>query len=216
MPVWIDPWTARTSVKNRGRASVDRIEQIKNVEIDVFQPYFYNQQKPSLDSISIASPIDRSTIITPSPSKAKPMQVRSASPRYYNQREEKNYPMISTPRLSSRAAGAAQPSYMAATESAKARIRSQSAPRNRPSTPEREKAGPAKKRLFFQPPDSNNVCDRVDHKLMMSPRCSEKSIYGGHFGMEQGSNIFSACTDSNDDDDEISPPSLSDFRRWFR
>ncbi|KAL2536312.1 IQ-domain 18 [Forsythia ovata] len=53
----------------------------------------------------------------------------------------------------------AMPNYMAATESAKSRIRSQSAPRQRPSTPERERMG-AKKRLSFPvpvPPDPYNL-----------------------------------------------------------
>ncbi|KAK9145796.1 hypothetical protein Sjap_005699 [Stephania japonica] len=154
---------------------------------------------------------------TPSPAKARPLQVRSASPRFT--REERTYPAANTPSVASyyynnsayRGAqcngSAALPNYMAATESAKARVRSQSAPRQRPSTPERERAGSVKKRLSFPVPDPYG-----SGMSLRSP--SFKSAHGGHLGMEQQSNYSSCCTDSLGG--EVSPSSTSDLRRWLR
>uniref|UniRef100_A0A0V0H2A9 Putative ovule protein n=2 Tax=Solanum TaxID=4107 RepID=A0A0V0H2A9_SOLCH len=101
---------------------------------------------------------------------------------------------------------------MAATESALSRIRSQSAPRQRPSTPERDRAGSAKKRLSFPVPDRyGNVPSGYGHSLR-SP--SFKSLSGVHFGYEQQSNYSSCYTESLGG--EISPSSTSDLRRYFR
>ncbi|KAK9122286.1 hypothetical protein Syun_019903 [Stephania yunnanensis] len=154
---------------------------------------------------------------TPSPAKASPLQIRSASPRFA--REERTYPTTAnTPSVASYYynngayrggqcnGSAALPNYMAATESAKARVRSQSAPRQRPSTPERERAGSVKKRLSFPVPDPYG-----GGMSLRSP--SFKSAYGGHLGMEQQSNYSSCCTDSLGG--EVSP-STSDLRRWLR
>ena len=151
--------------------SCDHIDPIKTVEIDTSRPYSYSaphsqksnrqyhyqQQRPS--SFFDASPLHKANnslpirSITPSPSKAKPLQMYSASPRYL--KEEKSHASPHRPnsgsynqRMSGNAgAAAAVPNYMAApaTASAKARFRSQSAPKQRPSTPERVKAGSAKK-----------------------------------------------------------------------
>ncbi|KAF2299495.1 hypothetical protein GH714_032248 [Hevea brasiliensis] len=107
------------------------------------------------------------------------------------------------------------PSYMAATASAKARFRSQSAPRQRPSTPEREKVGSAsaaKKRLSFPVPDpvtSNNV---VGYSIR-SPSY-RGNVHEAYLGMEQRCNMSSCCTDSIGD--EVSPPSTNDLSRWLR
>ncbi|KAK9093799.1 hypothetical protein Scep_025268 [Stephania cephalantha] len=153
---------------------------------------------------------------TPSPAKARPLQVRSASPRFA--REERTYPTANTPSVASYYynngayrggqcnGSAALPNYMAATESAKARVRSQSAPRQRPSTPEGERAGSVKKRLSFPVPDPYG-----GGMSLRSP--SFKSAHGGHLGMEQQSNYSSCCTDSLGG--EVSP-STSDLRRWLR
>uniref|UniRef100_A0A5B7C4Q6 DUF4005 domain-containing protein n=1 Tax=Davidia involucrata TaxID=16924 RepID=A0A5B7C4Q6_DAVIN len=226
---WLDQWTT-------GRTSCDQRDPIKTVEIDTSQPYSYSapnfrrsqnqhyhhqQQKPS--SHSVASPLYRAhhnfTMQLPntpaSPSKPKPIRVHSASPRCL--REERNYPTAQTPNLGStychgmgvsgnNGAGA-MPNYMAATASAKARVRSQSAPRQRPLTPEREKMGSARKRLSFPVPDPYN--GTFDHDLRSPPCC--KTIQGGHFGVEQRPNMSSCCIDSLGD--EISPPSTSDLRR---
>ncbi|XP_059667304.1 protein IQ-DOMAIN 18-like [Cornus florida] len=239
----LDQWTTRRQWERTGRASCDERDPIKTVEIDVSQPYSYSDinfqrsqnqhhhyqhQKPN--SNSVASPLHRAhnnfshhSPNTPKLSKIRPIQVHSASPRCL--REERNYRMAQTPNLGSTychgmGAGrdngaAAVPSYMAATASAKARIRSQSAPKQRPLTPEREKMGSAKKRLSFPVPDPYNSVgnngETFDHNLR-SPSC--KGIQGGKFGMEQRSNMSSCYTDSLGD--EISPPSSSDLRRWLR
>lgn len=155
--------------------------------------------------------------VTPSPSKStRPIQVRSASPRHDKKsqtpslRPNNNYSSYQPNRLTSSAA--AIPNYMAATESALARIRSQSAPRQRPSTPERDRAGSAKKRLSFPVPDRyGNVPSAYGHNLR-SP--SFKSLSGVHFGYEQQSNYSSCYTESIGG--EISPSSTSDFRRYLR
>lgn len=186
---------------------------------------------------SIASPVHRThqngsihqSPATPSPVKSRPIQVRSASPRCV--REDRTYHTSQTPSLRSnyhytgnlyqngRAGtsnvGATLPNYMAATESAKARIRSQSAPRQRSSTPERDRAGSAaKKRLSFPAPDPYNVgagYGNYGHSLR-SP--SFKSVGASHFGLEHHSNYSSCCTESLGG--EISPSSTGELRRWLR
>ncbi|KAK1369873.1 Protein IQ-DOMAIN 14 [Heracleum sosnowskyi] len=197
-----------------------------------YQQQQQQQQRPS-------SPLHRAQInlqhqspVTPSPSRTRPpLQVRSASPRFV--REERSYQASQTPSLRSNyyyngglqqptrgstsgAGGVAIPNYMAATESAKARIRSQSAPKQRPSTPDRERASSvAKKRLSYPVPDPYNLGSRYGggygHSLK-SP--SFKSISGVNFGMEQQSNYSSCCTESLGG--EISPSSTTDLRRWLR
>ncbi|KAJ7951372.1 Protein IQ-DOMAIN like [Quillaja saponaria] len=247
-PKWLDRWMATKPWENRGRASTDQRDPIKTVEIDTSQPYSYlapslrkshpnyqyqPQQRPH-------SPLHRArqngslhqSPITPSPSKSRSIQVRSASPRCG--REDRSYSTSQTPSLRSnyhytgnlyqkgRIVGtsnggncnATLPNYMAATESAKARIRSQSAPRQRPSTPERDRVGSAKKRLSFPAPDPYGVgmsYGNYGHNLR-SP--SFKSVNGSQFGLEQQSNFSSCYTESLGG--EISPSSTGDLRRLLR
>ncbi|KAL5831437.1 hypothetical protein ACOSQ4_016791 [Xanthoceras sorbifolium] len=188
-------------------------------------------------STNIASPLylNQSPATTPSPCRTKPIQVRSASPRCLQ--EERSYYSAAahTPaRLSSSttccvtnggvssggAATSRLPNYMAATESAKARARSQSAPRQRPpSTPQREQSRSlVKKRLSYPAPDDQlhdsgvlgNGCTTGSSSRNLRST-SFKSINGGYFGggMEQLSNYSSCYTESFGG--EVSP-SLSGSR----
>lgn len=257
-PKWLDRWMAtKPQDSSRGRSSTDQRDTIKTVEIDTSQPYSYlasnyrrsnqNQQQQRPNSHTMASPLHRSnhnnvpchqSPVTPSPSKTRPLQIRSASPRC--QREDRSYnnapqtPSLRSnyhysgglaqnfrttcPTTTSGVNGGALPNYMAATESAKARVRSQSAPRQRPSTPERERIGSAKKRLSYPvPPDSYSVGTGHGgyghHQHLRSP--SFKSVSGAHLGIiEQQSNYSSCYTESLGG--EISPSSTGDLRRWLR
>ncbi|KAM1019613.1 hypothetical protein ACFX13_041687 [Malus domestica] len=199
------------------------------------------KQRPSSplhrDRAYQSQPFHHHSPITPSPSKTRPVLVRSASPRCV--REDRSSNASQTPSLrsnyvytgavhqqhSSRAgstsnssianSGAALPNYMAATESAKARIRSQSAPRQRLSTPDRERAaGSAKKRLSFPAPDPYGLAMGYGGYGYSLRSPSFKSVSASHFGVEQQSNYSSCCTESHGG--EISPSSTSDLRRWLR
>ncbi|XVF22294.1 hypothetical protein REPUB_Repub12eG0160700 [Reevesia pubescens] len=247
-PKWLDRWMPAKLLDNRGRASTDQRDPVKTVEMDTnSRPYSYltpnyrrtnsNQfhqhqpqnQRPSspLHRAQQNAPIHHSPI-TPSQSKTRPIQVRSASPRCL--REDRSSVSSQTPSLRSNyyytgrigthnSSGSGNnaamlPNYMAATESAKARIRPQSAPRQRPSTPERDRIGAARKRLSFPVPEPYGVgmgYGGYGHNLR-SP--SFKSVSGSHFGLEQQSNYSSCCTESLGG--EISPSSTSDLRRWLR
>lgn len=168
------------------RASFDQPrDPIRTVEVDTAQSYSNSapsfrrlqnqycqdqQQKLCSYAAPVPSPLHRmhqnhtihSSPCTP-PCKIKPILVHSVSPQCT--REERNHPTPETPNsLSSyfhRASVStvtktptSQPNYMSATASAKAR--SQSAPRQRPLTPDREKNPSAKKRLSFPVPDTCN------------------------------------------------------------
>uniref|UniRef100_A0A7N0RG95 DUF4005 domain-containing protein n=1 Tax=Kalanchoe fedtschenkoi TaxID=63787 RepID=A0A7N0RG95_KALFE len=154
---------------------------------------------------------------TPSMPKIRPLQVRSASPRYF--KEGKSYSTTHTPTFGS-AYGlnasdvATQPNYMTATESAKAKARSQSAPRTRPSTPERESSsGLVKKRLSYHLARASATSGCYGSSLdLTSP--SIKSFRDFRYGLEQQSNVSSYNTDSLAE--EISPYSATDLGRWLR
>ncbi|VVA89688.1 unnamed protein product [Arabis nemorensis] len=230
------PWDKRAS----SRASVDQSVPVKTVEIDTSQPYSRTRtgspcrsQRPNSPSRPSHHYQSRNNFsATPSPAKSRPIHVRSASPRCQrdprDDRDRASYSYTSnTPSLRSNYSFTARsgcsisttminnatllPNYMANTESAKARIRSHSAPRQRPSTPDRDRAGSVKKRLSFPvPPPPENE----DNNSLRSP--SFKSVAGSHIGglLEQQSNYSSCCTESIGV--EISPASTSDFRHWLR
>ncbi|XP_071703683.1 protein IQ-DOMAIN 17-like [Rutidosis leptorrhynchoides] len=239
---WLDKWIEAKQWEHQrnSRVSFDRRDSIKTVEIDSSRPsraYTSVYKTPYNGSHYVPnSPNRRSSYspsvvhqpITPSPIRTRPLQIRSASPRCL--KEERNYlngniqslrstPRASMCRYSTCANDMGVPNYMAATESAKARIRSHSTPRqrpSRPSTPEREHVGSAKKRLAYPVPDrvqdqcgcdTYNGHDHCDYGR--SP--SFKSVQVGHVGMGQPWYYADSTIGG-----EFSPCSTTDLRRWLR
>ncbi|KAI0489085.1 hypothetical protein KFK09_028926 [Dendrobium nobile] len=189
--IWLDRFMAsRTSFDNRsrsrGRASTDDRNAIKTLEIDTAPPCSYAtpRRQTHYDHHHFSTPLYRSPA-THSPSKAPPLQEWSSSLAAH-----------------SSAKGRAMPNYMVATESAKARLRSLSSPRQRPATPGRERAASAKKQLSFPAPETYSV---------RSP--SIKSAMG-RLVSELRSNVSSSCAESFGG--ETSPSSTTDLRRWLR
>ncbi|XP_062195102.1 protein IQ-DOMAIN 17-like [Phragmites australis] len=236
-PRWAERWMAsrasfdtnRSSIRGAaaaaaapGRASMDHREPVKTLEIDTARPFSYSTRRPQGPS---SSPMHRAhshhhyqhSPVTPSPGKARPpIQVRSASPRVERGSGGGSY----TPSLHSQrhASSAAVPNYMAATESAKARVRSQSAPRQRAATPERDRPafGPgcggagAKKRLSFPVP-----LDPYGGGYAQSLRSPSFKSAAGRFSSEQRSTVSSSCAESLGGD-VVSPSSTTDLRQWLR
>ncbi|XP_065871923.1 protein IQ-DOMAIN 18-like [Euphorbia lathyris] len=176
--------------KPRWMMNSKRSDPIKIVEMDTSsQPYYHDfltprnrksnllyqyHQRPS--NYSAASPFPNN--FTPAESPATPLLV--------------DQPYSASPRCSTHdVLSSSTPNYMASTASAKARFRSQSAPRQRPNaTPERErekKGSSAKKRLFF--PETSNGYTGNEHRS-----CCTESIIG----------------------DDISHPATNDLSRWLR
>ncbi|XP_010456163.1 PREDICTED: protein IQ-DOMAIN 1-like [Camelina sativa] len=231
------PWDKRTSTDQR--APVYKTVEIDTSQPYLTRGNSRTGASPSRSNQRPSSPSRTShhyqqqhnfSSATPSPAKSRPIQIRSASPRIQrDDRSAYNY-TSNTPSLRSNysftarsgysvctatttnTTNAALPNYMAITESAKARIRSQSAPRQRPSTPEKDRFGSARKRLSFPVPP---LPHQIDGQSLRSP--SFKSIGGSQLGaLEQQSNYSSCCTESLGGGGEISPASTSDYRRWLR
>lgn len=201
------------------RASTDQRDGFKTVEVDTSQPYSHltpNHLKRSSYQHNHHHDHHRATPLTPSPSKTRPIQIRSASPHYNNQSQtpslSSNYSFNSMlhqhPRGASSTSGRPMPNYMAATESTKARVRSQSTPKQRPSTPERDgRFALAKKRLFFPVLDPH--CGNVyNQQNVRSPSFSSVN--------EHQSNYYSPYYTESIAGGEVSPCSTTDLRRWLK
>lgn len=220
--LWLDRWMeakqwhSSPSPSRRGRASTDHRDSFKTVEVDTFRrssTSAAHHQRP-FSPLHGRAHHQQPPPVTPSPTRVKPIQARSASPRCIG--EDRSYTSndTQTPSLRSNYSytpsnrGAAVPNYMATTESAKARIRSQSAPRQRSSTPEGDRGGSGpgpKKRLSFPIPDP---CSGMGYGGYSVRSPSFKSV------MEQQSMYSSCCMESIEG--EISPSSTTDLRRWIR
>lgn len=201
---------------------------MKTVHMDTFQPYaapglhrsqqqWYQYQLPihcmTQNRIPTHSPR------TPASARIKHINVNSASPRL--QKEEMNHLKAQTPNLGSLyyhgIHAYSAPNYMAATASAKARVRSLSASKNRSETLEADKRGTVKKRLLFPVHDGNPYSegnsideDRARNLSITRP----PSQYGMQSFTDPKTNISSCCTDSNGE--EMSPPSINNLRIWSR
>ncbi|XP_056159574.1 protein IQ-DOMAIN 18-like isoform X2 [Syzygium oleosum] len=158
----------RITGSDQSRISCDQGDTIKTIEVDT------SGHRPA--SLSYQYPIK---------SRHHTQVVLSSSPRLirYHQNHQESpqapgYGSSPEPRLSGSSAGL-KPNYMAATASAKSRVRSQSAPRQSIPTPVRERTGSARKRLSFPLPDPFGKMDGEFHHRLKSPS-NERGALGSN------------------------------------
>lgn len=226
---WLDRWMARASTDHRDAAvKTVEVEPYSTTSSLPPPPNHMRRSSYQYQRNSSASPLHKEipqhhyySPVTPSSSSSKttssrpiPIQLRSASPHYETVSYQSQTPSLRSnysfkhqhqhPRGGSTSGGGIMPNYMAATESAKARVRSQSAPRQRPSTPERDRS--AKKRLSFPVPDSYSA----NGQNLRSPSfTSVNQAYA--YMVDQQSNYTDSIAGG-----EVSPCSTTDLRRWLR
>ncbi|KAA8525084.1 hypothetical protein F0562_007052 [Nyssa sinensis] len=219
---WLGQWMATKQWESSRRASTDRRETIKTVEIDTSRPYCYSspnfrklqsqtQPQRQASTLSVASPCQRASYMhqlppTPSPCKTKPLQYSAV------------------PIAVSAAMALVQVGVVALLEC--------------PTTcllPSLQKLGPGHKvhQDRGRPPQRGKEVGQqrnASHTLAPEPYSSVsigrnsysqslrspsfKSVQAGHVGMERQSNVSSCYTDSIGG--EISPCSTTDLRRWLR
>lgn len=201
---------------------------MKTVHIDTSKPYaspsllrsqqqWYQSRLPS--NYMEQNRIPPYSPRTPVSARVQHIQVNSASPRL--QREEINHLKTKTPNLGSVNYHGNQaysaPNYMAATASAKARVRSLSVPKHRFETPEGDKRGTVKKQLLFPVHEPSPYCEAnsTDEEQAPNLRITRPP---SQYGMKSFTrlNISSCCTDSNGEEMSMSPPSINNLRIWSR
>lgn len=216
-PRWVDRWTPRKhqfpDFIKRGRFSCDQLptrpsEPIKTVEIDTI-----STTPARCSHKSIPTHHNTNNITTPTPLKIRTIHLHphSASPRCLRDESRSSCVDARTPVRHQN-----PPNYMAATASAMARLRSQSAPRQRPLTPEREKISSAKKRLSF--PVNDGGCS--DGGGVRRPGSKNINVdCSGLVGRRSSMSCYTESVDDDDDDEEEVYYHLSsnDYpRRWLR
>ncbi|KAL7106815.1 hypothetical protein ACP275_06G016300 [Erythranthe tilingii] len=167
-----------TGVVRKDRNLCVRTDPIKTVEIDTSSPCLYTSPR------------------TPSSPKIESIKVHSCSPRHRTR--ETNYQTAETPTsrsiylhrmsMSESSCSLPQPSYMAATASAIARVRSLSTPRQRPNlSPRRgdQTGSSAKKRLSFPVPEHAHI--NADDKPNI--QTYKKGFRSDQFGQGQRANV---------------------------
>lgn len=219
---WLSDWLESKDYNtNHSRLLTHRVEAIKNVDMESIQPHliqphlstptsFQRSRQHRRHSLHVASPgLNNMHPMTPSLRDMRPLQVHSASPRC--NKAFRSHSATNTPSLR---LSTTTPNYMAATESAKARARTQSTPRQRHSTSDREaRGGSVKKRLSFPIPEMQypgNIYTGFSQNLR-SP--SFRSIQEGMYCRVERGTTCSSYTDITGG--EISPASTSHLRRWL-
>ncbi|KAL6533379.1 Protein of unknown function (DUF4005) [Orobanche minor] len=137
--------TIHPTARNDRILCINQRDPIKTVEIDTSRPYSLTPPKPSFEYQN-----QDSSYFIPSPKTPSTMSYSHQTPTYLHRMS-----------LSENSCNMARPNYMSATQSAMARVRSHSTPRQRAtSSPSRQQMGSAKKRLSFPVRDeqrSNNL-----------------------------------------------------------
>eukprot|EP01018_Ginkgo_biloba_P022987 Gb_36296 [translate_table: standard] len=229
------PWDNRTVDKDTvpEGSSVKSIDDmaVKTVEMDTARSYSstaqHNNRRSYSHSANNYPPLNSSTQKTPSwvhhqspatpvPMKSVQNHVRSVSPQMGRVVMVDEEATLSTPaRRNSTysddddsfesSPAVLLPNYMAATQSARAKTRSQSAPRQRPGTPEKESWNSSKKRLSYP------VADSLGGKTMTTSYPQRSPSLKGKPGRIKAERSSMSLGDSNGG--ESTPSSVGDTRR---
>ncbi|RVW14853.1 hypothetical protein CK203_072205 [Vitis vinifera] len=210
---WLQRWMATKRWESSSRASTDKRDAIKTVEIDtssLILTLLVMFEGPQFIKINTSDHPPHIPLPLPSTKRTTTSLSTSHLSLPLLPKQDPCNMCRQGASTNGDVASAVLPNYMAATESAKARVRSESAPRQKPSTPERERGGgSARKRLSYPVPEAplsstSTTCSSMLSKSLRSP--SFKSVHA---------NLSSCYTDSLGG--EISPTTTSTEQRgWLR